>query len=155
MDVLQILVVEDDPKVAHTVSSSLREHGLHTMRCGTGEEAIQRFEKERVDLVVLDLGLPDMDGMDVLQRIRAKSRNLPVLILTARDAVTDRILGLDGGADDYLVKPFFLSELLARIRALARRVELGRQSALTCQDLTGYGHPYRHAGGSRTRTQPP
>jgi len=129
------MVVEDDLKVAHTVSSSLRGHGLHTMRCGTGEEAIQRFEKERVDLVVLDLGLPDMDGMDVLQRIRAKSRNLPVLILTARDAVTDRILGLDGGADDYLVKPFSLSELLARIRALTRRVELGRQSVLSCQDL--------------------
>jgi len=135
MEALRIMVVEDDPKVAHAVSSSLRDRGLHTMRCDTGEEAIQQFEKERVDLVVLDLGLPGMDGIDVLQHIRAKTRKLPVLILTARDAVTDRILGLDGGADDYLVKPFSLSELLARIRALARRVEMGRQSTLTCHDL--------------------
>jgi DNA-binding response OmpR family regulator len=132
---LQILVVEDDPKVAHSVSASLREQGFLVFRCGTATDAIDRFEGEHVDIVVLDLGLPDVDGMEVLRRIRIKSPHVPVLILTARDAVKDRIAGLDAGADDYLVKPFSLSELLARLRALERRVELGRQPVLRCEDL--------------------
>jgi len=132
---LQILVVEDDPKVAHSIFASLREHGFQAFRCGTAADAIARFETEHVDIVVLDLGLPDVDGMEVLRHIRTKGPSVPVLILTARDAVKDRIAGLDGGADDYLVKPFSLSELLARLRALARRVELGRQTTLNCQDL--------------------
>ena len=132
---LQILVVEDDPKVAYSVASSLRHNGLKAIRCGTGEEALARFQDSRVDIVLLDLGLPDMDGMDILRKIRAKSPNVPVLILTARDALPDRVAGLDGGADDYLVKPFSLSELLARVRSLVRRVELGRQSTITCEDL--------------------
>lgn len=135
MEPLQILVVEDDAKVAHSVSASLAQHGFRALRCGTGEDAIARFENEHVDILVLDLGLPDFDGMDVLRRVRSKSPGIPVLILTARDAVKDRIAGLDAGADDYLVKPFSLSELLARIRALARRVDLGRQSTLACADL--------------------
>jgi two-component system, OmpR family, copper resistance phosphate regulon response regulator CusR len=132
---LQVLLVEDDPKVAYTVAATLRENGFRALRCGTGQEAIARFESDPVDLVILDLGLPDVDGMAVLQRIRAKSPSIPVLVLTARDAVKDRIAGLDGGADDYLVKPFSLSELLARLRALVRRVELGRESTLRCEDL--------------------
>lgn len=135
LEPLQILLVEDDAKVAHTVAASLRQHGLHAFRCGSGDDAITRFEDTHVDMVVLDLGLPDIDGMEVLRRLRAKSPNIPVLILTARDAVKDRIAGLDGGADDYLIKPFSLSELLARIRALARRVELGRQATFKCKDL--------------------
>lgn len=135
LESLHILVVEDDPKVAHTVTSSLRQTGFHVIRCGTAGEAIQQFEGEHVDMVVLDLGLPDVDGMNVLRTIREKSRAIPVLILTARDAVQDRITGLDGGADDYLVKPFSLSELEARLRALARRVELGRMELLSCADL--------------------
>lgn len=130
-----MLVVEDDPKVAQSLYASMIQHGFQAFRCRTGEEAITRFETEHVDVVVLDLGLPDVDGMEVLRRIRVKSSSLPVLILTARDALKDRIAGLDGGADDYLIKPFSLSELLARLRALARRVELGRQSTLTCEDL--------------------
>lgn len=134
-DPLQVLVVEDDPKVAHSIFASLLQHGFQAFRCGTAHDAIARYEGEHVDIVVLDLGLPDVDGMEVLRRIRAKSSSVPVLILTARDAIKDRIAGLDGGADDYLVKPFSLSELLARLRALARRVELGRQSKLKCEDL--------------------
>ncbi len=134
-DPLQVLVVEDDPKVAHTIAASLLQSGLHAARCGTARDAIAHFEREHVDFVLLDLGLPDQDGMEVLRCIRTKSRSIPVLILTARDAVKDRIAGLDGGADDYLVKPFSLSELLARLRALVRRVELGRQSTLQCEDL--------------------
>ena len=135
MEPLQILVVEDDDKVSHTVSASLRENGFRAIRCATGSQACATLGEEHVDLVVLDLGLPDMDGMEVLKHIRARGQNLPVLILTARDAIIDRISGLDGGADDYLVKPFSLSELLARVRALSRRVELGRQSTLCCEDL--------------------
>jgi len=130
-----VLVVEDDAKVSHTIVASLRESGLHAVRCGTAAEAVARLDTTRVDVAVLDLGLPDRDGMEVLRHIRSKSPSLPVLILTARDAVQDRIIGLDGGADDYLVKPFSLPELLARIRALVRRVELGRQTVLTCEDL--------------------
>ena len=132
---LQVLIVEDDPKVAHSVFASLRKHGFHGFRCGAAAEAIHCFEGEHIDIVVLDLGLPDRDGMEVLRHIREKRSAIPVLILTARDAIKDRIAGLDGGADDYLVKPFSLSELLARLRALARRIELGRQSTLRCEDL--------------------
>jgi len=132
---LQILVVEDDPKIAHTVHAGLRDHGLNAVRVGTGKEALDFFSGEQVDIVVLDLGLPDMDGMEVLGTIRENSPNLPVLILTARDSVQDRVSGLDGGADDYLVKPFSLAELLARIRVLARRADLGRQTTLKCEDL--------------------
>ena len=135
-DSLHILVIEDDPKLAHTITKSLREKAYNVTRCGTGEDAIAHFEDAHVDLAILDLGLPDMDGMDILAHIRSKSPNVPVLILTARDAVADRVAGLDGGADDYLVKPISLSELQARIRALARRITLGRQSALACEDLT-------------------
>jgi len=132
---LQVLLVEDDPKVSHTVASSLKEHGIEASRFGTGNEAISHFEREHVDLVVLDLGLPDVDGLDVLRTIREKNRSVPVLILTARDAVTDVVTGLDAGADDYLVKPFSLFELMARLRTLTRRVELGRQPRLAHADL--------------------
>lgn len=134
-DPLEILLVEDDAKLAHTIVSSLRSKAIHVLRCRTGEDAEERFDQGRIDLVILDLGLPDMDGMEVLARIRARTPSTPVLILTARDAVTDRVAGLDGGADDYLVKPVSLSELHARVRALARRVKLGRQSVLSCEDL--------------------
>jgi DNA-binding response OmpR family regulator len=134
-DLPQVLVVEDEPKVAQTVCSSLRQNGFQTLRCSSGEQALRHLDVDHIDLVVLDLGLPDMDGMDVLRRIRSESPTLPVLILTARDAVKDKIAGLDSGADDYLVKPFSLSELLARIRALTRRVEQARQNRITCGDL--------------------
>jgi DNA-binding response OmpR family regulator len=134
-DPSHVLVVEDDPKVAQTLCASLRQGGFTAHRCGSGEQALRLFETERVDLVILDLGLPDTDGMEVLRRIRTESPGLPVLILTARDAVKDRIAGLDGGADDYLVKPFSLSELLARIRALSRRAERSRQARISCGDL--------------------
>jgi DNA-binding response OmpR family regulator len=131
----QVMVVEDDPKLAHAITKFLRGEGFGSTRCGTGTDALAYFRRERVDAVILDLGLPDLDGMEVLAEIRAASVSLPVLILTARDAVSDRIAGLDGGADDYLVKPCALPELSARIRALARRVELGRSAVLQCLDL--------------------
>jgi len=131
-----ILVVEDDVKVAHNITKSMRAQGLSATSCGTGEAAAQYIEKEAVELVVLDLGLPDMDGADLLRILRKTNRVLPVLILTARDGISDRIAGLDAGADDYLVKPFALPELHARIRALLRRFDLGRQAVLTCGDLS-------------------
>jgi two-component system copper resistance phosphate regulon response regulator CusR len=134
-DRLKILVVEDDMKVSHTVSTSLRKAGYDTARFGSGKDALEFLSGERVDLVLLDLGLPDIDGLDVLLEIRTQSPGTPVLILTARDAVKDRVAGLDAGADDYLVKPFSLSELEARVRALSRRVDIGREAVLSCEDL--------------------
>jgi len=136
METPELLVVEDDPKVAHTIVSSLRQQGLHATRVGTGAEAMAHLDGNPVDLVVLDLGLPDMDGLDILRHLREKSASTPVLILTARDGIQDRIAGLDAGADDYLVKPFSLPELEARLRALVRRVDLGRQATLHCSDLS-------------------
>ena len=134
-DPLEVVVVEDDPKVAQAVVVSLRREGLGAARCATGREALARFDTARVDLVILDLGLPDLDGLEVLRRLRRRSPGTPVLILTARDAVRDRVAGLDAGADDYLVKPFSLPELVARVRALARRVERAHQARLRCADL--------------------
>ena len=135
LELLRILVAEDDAKVAHTVSTHFNRHGFDATRCATAQEAIACFENGAVDVVVLDLGLPDRDGLDVLTHVRSKCPSVPVLILTARDAVADRVKGLELGADDYLVKPFSLPELVARVRALARRVELGRQTTLRCDDL--------------------
>lgn len=135
LDSLKVLVVEDDPKVAHSVSSNFVRHGFDAFRCATAAEAIDRFDREAVDVAVLDLGLPDRDGLEVLRHIRRQCPQIPVLILTARDGVADRVRGLEEGADDYLVKPFALAELLARVRALARRVELGRQATVRFEDL--------------------
>ena len=131
----RILVVEDDPKLSHTITQTLRAEGYEAIRCDRGEDALAIFKKDRTDAIILDLGLPDIDGLEVLERLRAMSRGVPILILTARDAVKDRVAGLEGGSDDYLVKPCSLPELLARLRALLRRTELGSQRTLSCADL--------------------
>jgi DNA-binding response OmpR family regulator len=120
-DLVRILVVEDEAKVAQ----ALRE-GLEAERYGvdvstTGEDAFFRVHAETFDLVILDLMLPGRDGLEILRTMRRRDRHMPVLVLTARDTVEDRVLGLDSGADDYLVKPFAFPELLARVRALVRR----------------------------------
>jgi len=118
---VRVLVVEDERKLAQVVSSALEGEHYDVVSVATGEDGFFRANAEVYDLVVLDLMLPGRSGLEILQALRQRHIDTPVLILTARDGVDDRVLGLDLGADDYLVKPFALPELLARIRALLRR----------------------------------
>jgi two-component system, OmpR family, copper resistance phosphate regulon response regulator CusR len=118
---VRVLVVEDEPKLANVLSSALRAEHYDVVVAATGEDGFYRANAEQFDLVVLDLMLPGRSGLEILQTLRQRRIETPVLILTARDGIDDRVLGLDLGADDYLVKPFALPELLARIRALLRR----------------------------------
>jgi DNA-binding response OmpR family regulator len=118
---MRVLVVEDERKVADALQAGLEAERYDVVVERTGEGGYVRTTTEVFDLVLLDLGLPGRDGLDVLAAIRQRGMKVPVIVLTARDAVHDRVLGLDAGADDYLVKPFAFAELLARIRALSRR----------------------------------
>src|SRR5262249_17734891 len=120
-DFVRVLVVEDERKLAHVLSSALEAERYEVVVAVTGEDGFYRANAEPFDVVVLDLMLPGRSGLEILQTRRGQRTDTPVLILTARDGVDDRVLGLDLGADDYLVKPFALPELLARIRALVRR----------------------------------
>jgi len=120
-----VLIVEDERKLAQVLSSALQAEHYDVVVAASGEDGFYRANAELFDLVVLDLMLPGRSGLEILQTLRQRHVETPVLILTARDGVEDRVLGLDRGADDYLVKPFALPELLARIRALLRR---GRSS---------------------------
>lgn len=116
-----MLVVEDEPKLAQVISSALQAEHYDVVVSPTGEDGFFRANAEVFDLVLLDLMLPGRNGLEILQAFRQRRIETPVLILTARDGVDDRVLGLDLGADDYLVKPFAMPELLARVRALLRR----------------------------------
>jgi two-component system OmpR family response regulator len=118
---MRILIVEDDKVLADALTRYLRQAGYVADAASSGIEADAILATEEFDLVVLDIGLPGMDGLEVLRRVRRRSKYLPVLVVTARDALEDRVHGLDLGADDYLVKPFALQELEARIRAIMRR----------------------------------
>src|SRR5215831_14002795 len=118
---MRVLVVEDDPKMAALIRRGLGEEGLVVDVTDRGEDALWMAGSADYDAVVLDVLLPGMDGFETCRRLRADGTWAPVLMLTARDAVEDRIAGLDGGADDYLTKPFSFGELTARLRALARR----------------------------------
>src|SRR5438270_5294203 len=118
---MRVLVVEDEKRIADFVSRGLQSAGYAVDVVHTGGDGIDRVHSTEYDLVVLDLGLPDLDGLQVLEKIRNRKTIPPVLILSARDAVDDRVKGLEVGADDYLVKPFAFVELLARVRALLRR----------------------------------
>ena len=118
---MRILLVEDDEPLAQALERALRQSAHSVMRAATGPAADAVLATNDFDLVVLDLGLPGMDGFEVLKRLRDRRKRVPVLILTARDAVADRVKGLDLGADDYMTKPFELAELEARVRALIRR----------------------------------
>jgi len=124
---VRVLIVEDERKLAQVLSSALEAEHYDVVVAATGEDGFYRANAELFDLVVLDLMLPGRSGLEILQTLRQRHVETPVLILTARDGVEDRVLGLDRGADDYLVKPFALPELLARIRALLRR---GRSSEI-------------------------
>ena len=118
---MRLLLVEDDAMIGEAIRTGLKRDGFTVDWVYDGESADRVLRTEAFDLALLDLGLPRKDGLQVLQALRARRQGLPVLIITARDAVSDRIQGLDAGADDYLVKPFDLDELAARIRALLRR----------------------------------
>ena len=119
---MQILLVEDDTLLADGVVQALKRHGFAINHVTTGSAALNHVRAEPPDILMLDLGLPDMDGLDLLKRVRQLWPTLPVLILTARDTLEMKVKGLDLGADDYLTKPFELDELLARLRVLERRL---------------------------------
>jgi DNA-binding response OmpR family regulator len=126
---MRALVVEDDRRIAADLAATLEAAGFRAETCTDGEDAWFRGDTEDFDLVVLDLGLPGLDGLQVLKRWRAAGREMPVLVLTARGAWMERVEGIEAGADDYLPKPFRMEELVARARALVRRAA-GRGSAI-------------------------
>ncbi len=132
---MRILVVEDEQKVAEALREGLEAESYQVTVARTGEDGFFLASSQTFDLVVLDLMLPSRDGLDVLATLRRRDLQMPVLILTAKDTVEDRVLGLDSGADDYLVKPFAFPELLARIRALLRRGRTDQVLKLNLTDL--------------------
>ncbi len=133
---MRVLVVDDDPAVSGALNRALRLEGYEVSLADDGPKALEEIAMRPPDAVILDIGLPTIDGLDVCRRLRAAGDDTPVLMLTARDAVNDRVHGLDAGADDYLVKPFALAELLARLRALLRRRPEEAGDTLRFADLT-------------------
>jgi two-component system OmpR family response regulator len=131
----RLLVVDDDPDVRVSLERALRCAGYAVTTAVHGADALDALARAPVDLIVLDVLMPMVDGFDACRRLRARGDATPILVLTARDAVDDRVAGLDAGADDYLVKPFSFSELLARLRALARRAESPRPTQLIVGEL--------------------
>jgi two-component system copper resistance phosphate regulon response regulator CusR len=132
---MRILVIEDEIKVANAIKSGLESEGYQTTIAGTGEEGFFLAMSQTFDLILLDIMLPGRDGIEVLSDIRNKRKDTPVLLVTAKDTIEDRVFGLDSGADDYLVKPFAFPELLARIRALTRRGRTDQALKLKIADL--------------------
>jgi two-component system, OmpR family, copper resistance phosphate regulon response regulator CusR len=132
---VHILVVEDEPKLAKALREGLEEQRYEVATAKTGEEGFYMLHSETFDLVLLDVMLPGRSGLEILSRLRQNGMQIPVLLLTARDSIDDRVHGLDAGADDYLVKPFAFPELLARIRALLRRSGSEKQPKLTLANL--------------------
>jgi two-component system, OmpR family, response regulator len=132
---MRLLIVEDDALLADGLARSLRRSGHAVDWVESAERAWLALESEAFDLAILDLGLPGGDGFDLLHRLRRNERYIPVIIATAREAVADRVRGLDLGADDYLVKPFAIEELEARVRALIRRRSVGTPPEIRCGDL--------------------
>jgi len=133
---MRILVVDDDAGVRQAVGRALAFEGYDVTQAGDGSEALRLVSSERPDAIILDVVMPEIGGLDVCRELRATGDDLPILVLTARHSVADRVAGLDAGADDYLVKPFDLDELLARLRALLRRSDATADEVLTLGDLT-------------------
>jgi two-component system, OmpR family, copper resistance phosphate regulon response regulator CusR len=131
----RVLVVEDEPKVARAIQEGLEADCYSVVVAHTGEDGFFLASSNDFDLVVLDVMLPGRNGIEILSAIRKQGRAIPVLLLTARDSIEDRVVGLDAGADDYLVKPFALPELLARLRALLRRGKVDAATTLTTHDI--------------------
>jgi two-component system response regulator MprA len=130
----QILIADDDESIAASVRRALIYDGYGVTVARDGREALERSRSHHFDLLILDVMMPEVDGIEVCRRVRADG-DVPVLMLTARDGIADRVTGLDAGADDYLVKPFAYEELLARVRSLLRRREPGGRETLTFDDL--------------------
>jgi len=145
---MRILVVEDERKLAGILKRGLQEHGYAADLAYDGEDGLALAEAGEYDLVILDVMLPGLSGFEVARTLRARRVNTLILMLTARDAVDDRVAGLDSGADDYLIKPFAFRELVARVRALLRRDELAKDPVLRVADLEvdTVKHEVRRAG---------
>ena len=132
---MRVRLIEDETKVADALKQGLEAEGYDAVVARTGEDGFYLLSSEVFEVVILDLMLPGRDGLEILETLRRRGVETPVLVLTARDAVDDRVVGLDAGADDYLVKPFAFPELLARIRALLRRGRSDKSLRLVCGDL--------------------
>jgi two-component system, OmpR family, response regulator MprA len=154
---VSILVVDDEKPVRESLDRALRLEGYRVRLAGDGREALDRVQEDGPDAIVLDLMMPGVDGLEVCRRLRADGDRTPILILTARDALADRVEGLDAGADDYIVKPFALEELMARLRALLRRAGTTSTETLRFADLVLDPVTYEVRRGDRlvelTRTE--
>jgi DNA-binding response OmpR family regulator len=146
---MRVLLVEDDPRIARFVSQALREQSYAVDVSADGEDALYKSSINDYDAVVLDVMIPGRDGYEVCRELRAAGSNVPVIMLTARDALEDRVTGLDSGADDYLTKPFEVAELLARLRALLRRGHIVRPAAILIADLVIDTRAHRVMRGGR------
>ena len=133
---MRLLLVEDDHSLAAGLDRALQSEGYAVDAVATGEAALFLVSRTSVDVVILDIGLPDMDGLSVLKKIREHDKSLPVLLLTARDRIEDKVEGLDRGADDYLTKPFELPELVARLRVVSRRLSARADSRIQVNGVT-------------------
>lgn len=133
---MQVLIVDDERAVRESLDRALRMSGYQTALAPDGETAIASLRTSPADAMILDVLMPRMDGLEVCRRLRQAGDRTPILMLTARDAVRERVAGLEAGADDYLVKPFALEELQARLRALLRRTDSGKQQTLEFEDLS-------------------
>lgn len=145
---MRLLLVEDNPSLADGLREALQDEGFAVNHVTTAGAALAALRSDPPDLLVLDLGLPDRDGLQVLRELRSDGMRLPVLLLTARDTIDDKVSGLDSGADDYLAKPFDMAELLARLRVLERRLGIQTQATLTHGDiiLSTSSHDVSRAG---------
>jgi two-component system OmpR family response regulator len=132
---VRILIVEDEPRIVRLLERGLAAHGHQVESASDGEDGLLMAGDEAIEMVILDIGLPGLDGHEVLRQVRARRPDLPVLMLTARDDVGSKVRALDSGADDYLTKPFALEELLARVRALSRRRDQAQASVIEVGDV--------------------
>jgi DNA-binding response OmpR family regulator len=134
--VSRILIVEDEPRISSFIEKGLTANGFTTSVTQSGNEGLILADSGEFDLLILDIGLPDRDGFDVLRELRTRNKNLPVVILTARDGVPDKVQGLEGGADDYVTKPFSFEELLARVRVRLRGERAPEETVLSVGDVS-------------------
>jgi two-component system response regulator MprA len=148
----RILIVEDDAELRELVARALTESDFHVSSAGTGREAMERVAGAPPDALVIDIGLPDADGRDLCQALRAQGTDAPVLFLTARDGLADRLAGFAAGGDDYVTKPFSIDEIVARLRALLRRTSTGEPDEIGELRLDPVAHEVTGPGGRTTLT---